>query len=154
MEAPAERTKDDRGEIVPRAPDKAAFKAILRKRPYAWAYFASLGGWLWTTGVFGMFIVLGGLTGPIREMSKAGELPGWFDVDWAIILAAVASVGVIVWSCATLQRRRAKLLHVCHACNTDLFGIEPDSDGCSVCPNCAAAWRLAWGHAGGGIASR
>lgn len=35
------------------------------------------------------------------------------------------------------------LLHeaICPTCGYDLFGAEPEADGCTVCPECGAAWR-------------
>lgn len=30
----------------------------------------------------------------------------------------------------------------CPACATDLGNGEPEPDGCTVCPECGAAWRL------------
>lgn len=38
---------------------------------------------------------------------------------------------------AYLQERR------CASCAYDLSGAEPAADGCSVCPECGAAWGLA-----------
>lgn len=31
---------------------------------------------------------------------------------------------------------------VCVCCAYDLSGLPPDPDGCTTCPECAAAWRL------------
>ena len=30
----------------------------------------------------------------------------------------------------------------CRACDYDLARLEPEADGCTVCPECSAAWRL------------
>ncbi|MEM1165049.1 MAG: hypothetical protein AAGI30_02025 [Planctomycetota bacterium] len=30
----------------------------------------------------------------------------------------------------------------CIACRFDLRGLEPEDDGCTVCPECGAAWRV------------
>jgi hypothetical protein len=31
---------------------------------------------------------------------------------------------------------------LCAACGYDLIGQEPEEDGCRVCPECGAAWRI------------
>lgn len=39
--------------------------------------------------------------------------------------------------------RHAMLLHdLCPACAHGLCGIPPQSDGCVVCPECGASWRM------------
>jgi hypothetical protein len=40
-----------------------------------------------------------------------------------------------------LERVRA-LPPVCLACLYDLSGLPPEPDGCTVCPECGAAWKL------------
>jgi hypothetical protein len=53
----------------------------------------------------------------------------------------------------TMQRERNKLerkldvykfqfQHTCEVCLYDLEGLSPEDDGCTVCPECVAAWRL------------
>jgi len=39
--------------------------------------------------------------------------------------------------------RRVLLEHsLCPGCASDLLDVEPNSDGCTVCPECGAAWKL------------
>jgi len=67
------------------------------------------------------------------------------------ILLALALAVPVVWLCAEVERRsiardRAALDHlppVCVACGQDLTGVPAHPDGCTVCPECGAAWRLA-----------
>ena len=40
------------------------------------------------------------------------------------------------------QRRLRRLPSVCGPCGYSLTGLAPDPDGCTVCPECGAAWRL------------
>ena len=37
---------------------------------------------------------------------------------------------------------------LCPSCSDDLWAVEPEPDGCRVCPTCGAAWRLATPAAG------
>ncbi len=30
----------------------------------------------------------------------------------------------------------------CRVCNYELTNLSPEADGCTVCPECSAAWRL------------
>lgn len=40
-------------------------------------------------------------------------------------------------------KARYKELGRCPACQYSLASLEPATDGCTVCPECGAAWRLA-----------
>jgi hypothetical protein len=37
---------------------------------------------------------------------------------------------------------------LCPSCGYDLAGLEAGADGCTVCPECGAAWRLAQSPSG------
>lgn len=41
-----------------------------------------------------------------------------------------------------LEAGRVKLPPVCPSCHYDLVGLSSQSDGCTVCPECGAAWRF------------
>lgn len=41
-----------------------------------------------------------------------------------------------------LHRRGLLSLGLCPACGYPITEIEPQADGCRVCPECAAAWRM------------
>ena len=46
------------------------------------------------------------------------------------------------WRSAPAGRRAMLAFHVCPSCGFDLSALSPEPDGCVVCPECAAAWRL------------
>lgn len=41
-----------------------------------------------------------------------------------------------------LHRERLAAHRCCFACEYDLDGLQPESDGCTVCPECGGAWKL------------
>lgn len=58
---------------------------------------------------------------------------------------------LVVWLCVgtpTMRgmheriHRRLAHLRMCLCCGYELEGIPAESDGCTVCPECGAAWRL------------
>lgn len=70
-----------------------------------------------------------------------------------IVLALISPVGLLlVFGVVPLLYRFASravppagirlAYHRCGSCNYDLAGLEPEPDGCRVCPECGAAWRL------------
>ncbi len=68
-----------------------------------------------------------------------------------VILTALANI-------RTAWRERSQVLRVsmnsrklCAACAYDLSSHEPEPDGCTVCPECSAAWRLDHGDVGSSI---
>ena len=70
--------------------------------------------------------------------------------DWVVPMAFLAAVALMFASGAARDRRfrlrhRAELAElppVCLACMQDLSGLAPQDDGCVVCPECGAAWRV------------
>jgi hypothetical protein len=75
--------------------------------------------------------------------------PGPRTVMATPLLAAIAYV-IMRFTRYNAARKRAlqqqvrQVLRsgVCPACDYPLRGIPPASDGCTLCPECAAAWRL------------
>ncbi len=72
---------------------------------------------------------------------------GVFGVLGFLILAAA------ITRPRTLNRERMKLTRelemykaqfqgVCLICEYNLAGLQPESDGCTVCPECGGAWRI------------
>ncbi len=46
------------------------------------------------------------------------------------------------WKSISDGRNAMLRFRICPACGYNLRKSEPESDGCIVCPECAAAWRL------------
>ncbi len=46
------------------------------------------------------------------------------------------------WRNATCAIRAMTRAGLCPSCAYNMDGVEPESDGCTVCPECGAAWRL------------
>lgn len=68
-----------------------------------------------------------------------------FDVAAPLALAVGAWLGWFLlqprfhrWAVDSVLR-----LGRCPACTYDIGGLRVESDGCTVCPECGAAWRLA-----------
>jgi hypothetical protein len=70
---------------------------------------------------------------------------------FSIIIAPTMAVVLTALAAArTAWRERSQSLRdsmgfrrLCAACGYDLSSHEPERDGCTVCPECSAAWRLA-----------
>jgi hypothetical protein len=65
-----------------------------------------------------------------------------------VILLIVAIPITLLWwfSASTSGESVARVLGehgVCGCCGSLLAGREPEADGCTVCANCRAAWRVA-----------
>jgi len=76
---------------------------------------------------------------------------GWAVVDWTFIPMITPWVMIVLlMEVSFLEPRRAAARIVdeslravrCPACGYDLHGLAKAADGCTVCPECAAAWRL------------
>ena len=46
------------------------------------------------------------------------------------------------WRSAKAARRAMLRAELCVSCAYPLDGCQPEPDGCTVCPECGAAWRL------------
>ncbi len=71
---------------------------------------------------------------------------GWSDpsVLWTLLAWSVFIGGFLVSRRVFLgvQRRKDRRASLCLACGTDMKPAPIESDGCAVCPNCGASWRL------------
>lgn len=67
--------------------------------------------------------------------------PGWTHYPVLAVGILVALLPAIWWRGPRLGRA-ARRLGLCWSCGYDLRGMTPDPDGCTVCPECGAAWRL------------
>jgi hypothetical protein len=75
---------------------------------------------------------------------------------WLVIPAGVIAfvcLVMVAWSRERrneARRRAVAMVGTCPACMYDLSGSVAESDGCTVCPECGAAWRVGGrGDAGG-----
>ena len=73
-------------------------------------------------------------------------------------LCALTLLGGLILASAlfrprTMKRERRKLIReldmykaqfqgVCLICEYNLAGLQPESDGCTICPECGGAWRI------------
>ena len=91
------------------------------------------------------------LVGFPSMMILALVLPRWLPAASAIavvgglagaIVGVLIGVRVLARALDRLRRRLATLPPVCLTCKYQLSGLHPEPDGCTVCPECGAAWRL------------
>ncbi len=65
---------------------------------------------------------------------------------WALMITATLLSVPMAWHSHRLGRksfRESRLRrHMCPACAYGIAGVPPRPDGLTVCPECAAAWRL------------
>ena len=57
-----------------------------------------------------------------------------------VVLLAAHAAGHMLYAPRVLEQPRAR--RACAGCDYDLEGIPPEADGCTLCPECGAAWRL------------
>jgi len=74
------------------------------------------------------------------------DLPGVlvFVLVWSFFLLAVVGIlfPLLLNYPNPWNRRAARVVRVCLVCSYKLGGIQPEPDGCTVCPECGAAWKL------------
>ena len=110
---------------------RSAFLAVRALRAASQARFLPLGYVLYVVGVGVM----------MRPMLLRLD---WSTVIGIAMMITVPAVGVVITP--RLRRRldteRAELPPACAACAYDLSGAPVEDDGCTVCSECGAAWRL------------
>ncbi len=106
---------------------------------HQWSAVRVLVSWLWPIGWLSLLV--------FAAMTWVSLGTGGTAL---VVTAALCWIG---WSLtlgrAKALRERARLASlppVCLACMADLTGVGPEPDGCTVCPECGAAWRLAASH--------
>lgn len=95
----------------------------------------------------GLAIVVGGCLMITGRIALAAGLPRYLGPLIAVgILMLWGIIRPVVWRDTQGEIRRS--LHGrlernrCGACGYPLVGRKPDTDGCTGCPECGAAWRL------------
>lgn len=82
------------------------------------------------------------------------SIRGFFDwqallfVSFAVLVAMSFSSLVVslysyiyVWKSAQHGRDALLASGLCPSCGYGIVGVRPEPDGCTVCPECSAAWR-------------
>ena len=94
-------------------------------------------------GLFAAMMSYGLLGGP--------GAPVFSPLEFALLVLVMCSLG---WQLGPVLTRRSRIRYarrittammqegLCLACAYDLCGLKVDTDGCVVCPECGAAWRV------------
>ena len=132
------RRRDDRGLVWRVSGD---VRTVLRTDPEAARTYREVrqatGVWSRRTECLVLFALLPALALVIGAVLQAGLLTvGMVLGVWIIVPLALGSIRLACAANALLGVRR------CAACAYELRGVEPESDGCTVCPECGAGWRL------------
>ena len=75
----------------------------------------------------------------------------WTEQVLVLPFAALSWIWFLWWKgCCELASRRWVLalrdaVPVCASCGYDMRGLPSDPDGCTLCPECGAAWKLGKG---------
>ena len=111
------------------------------------ANFHTLAGlWYVLFGVVAVLAIAALFT--LRTPSSGGPSMSSMLISQCIAGAAAAIVtAVVIWAVGSRTFARAAASHclrerICPSCGYRLDGLTPESDGCTVCPECAAAWRV------------
>lgn len=80
------------------------------------------------------------------EFDTVSDFPSWIVLPILVSFVVAVFGGVLMPFYLNLpnrwNRRAARELRWCMKCAYSLEGVEPQADGCTVCPECAAAWKL------------
>jgi hypothetical protein len=64
---------------------------------------------------------------------------------WApvlLMIVVITALMILGRSLRTVARRSCLRLGLCPACGYEIGSLPAATDGCTVCPECGAAWRL------------
>jgi hypothetical protein len=95
--------------------------------------------------IIGFLLLFSGLIGIVVIPSLVFRASTVVKVT--LILTWLLGGGWILMKVLVTWRSRAIIDHLlskhrCPACAFDLRGLTADPDGCTICPECGAAWRL------------
>lgn len=124
--------------------DSVVGQKAIKLMPWPFRMFMRLYGMIMAVLVLAVVASCGGMF--YIRADVVSDIPGilLFVLVWSFIV--LASIGILfplllnypnLWN-----RRAARIVRVCFACCYKLDGIQPESDGCTVCPECGAAWKL------------
>lgn len=95
--------------------------------------------------VLGVLLWAARLTGLARPLPVAIAAPliGTLLFVWAIVgfVSMAIAARATPQMCERVFESRISQ-NKCRACSFSLDGLSPQPDGCTVCPECGAAWRL------------
>lgn len=81
-------------------------------------------------------------------------MPFGLSWPWTLLVAAVLGAAVGLATRPFVRPRQLEALRAgwlargrCPACGTAIAQVEPEEDGCRVCPECGCAWRIDEGTA-------
>jgi hypothetical protein len=98
--------------------------------------------------IWGAFAIVWRLVyGELQANLKNFGLPLTALISFAIPIAFAAPHAFLVykaarWLWAPIEAREMLRKNLCPHCRFSLAAIFPDLDGCTVCPECGAAWKL------------
>lgn len=78
-------------------------------------------------------------------LTFGASLPWWASILCAIPIGALPAIIVIALTRRVAAQRLARFTAragYCGSCAFDLVHAQEDVDGCRVCPECGAAWRI------------
>jgi hypothetical protein len=144
------KVRDDRGVRRRLAPVGMSVASSIERarRLVAWHMYAryqnAVGSRYAITGQRVALVLFGGLVGGIGVRVLRFEM----GVAGVVLLLVAAACGVAAWLVPSMlvrarDRARAALaehMGVCPSCEYSLEGLEAESDGCVVCPECGGAW--------------
>lgn len=85
------------------------------------------------------------VVGP-TTMPLSGGNRYWFFVSFGILIFPVAIVLALIGVELRVDRPRFATFRLmrglCASCCYELVDVNPEVDGCTVCPECGAAWKL------------
>jgi hypothetical protein len=125
---------------------------IPRSAPFASRLSLSLADWrlplIAGAGLLPAFAIGAIVLLQVGRLSRTGQealVSHAVGMLWSPFLSLLAVVIGFV-SVARLMRpyafRAALAMELCPACGYSLTATTPESDGCTVCPECGAAWKL------------
>ncbi len=93
-------------------------------------------------------LVYGGLVGlivSVSVMTKFVTGPIWMIIAYSFVVASVLGflmLGVAYQPMLRWYAERRIARGECGVCEFSLDGLSPEPDGCTLCPECGAAWKL------------
>ena len=140
-----ERTiKDDRGQTLPmtrwmyRGQYPWPWHEVFPQTPSSWRRFQLLGYYVCIPFAAVMLATSFAPPGPIRDLADI--------VTDAFLLVMVPLTAIYIYLHFRVFRpwlkRYKQATGRCQACDYDLTNLAPEADGCTVCPECSAAWSL------------